>query len=416
MFFRRKRDSTYMEWREVIHTGNIESYTLPTKTMQQRRDRLGNGGPTFDQLAYSPAEYGFAYGDSGSGIHGPFIHFGGLNGGIGNYACQITAAYNGGGHTIKFRTHNGDANVWNDWRTLVTDANVGSYAPGLTGAGASGTWNINIAGNVSGNATGAWQLNGDASVKSDSLQYWNSNGDSVLNPNGDWHYALRMSHGNAESYYSATLAMSFHADTLQFRRKTNGSYQSWRTVLHDDNYNSYAPSLTGTGASGTWSINITGSAGAAAKLTAVRSITLTGDVSGTVFFDGSADVSMTTTGSLGLVRAADNKLPLTHGGLVSSSLTTATTAADQVVDSFATTAYRTAEYLVQATSGAFYHSTKILLLHDGTNVWITEYGEVWTSARLLTLSASISGGNLSLLATPTNAATTIRSIRTAITV
>jgi hypothetical protein len=35
------------------------------------------------------------------------------------------------------------------------------------------------------------------------------------------------------------------------------------TVLHSGNYNSYAPTLTGGGASGTWGINVTGSAGSA---------------------------------------------------------------------------------------------------------------------------------------------------------
>ena len=32
------------------------------------------------------------------------------------------------------------------------------------------------------------------------------------------------------------------------------------TALHSGNYNSYAPTLTGTGASGTWGINVTGTA------------------------------------------------------------------------------------------------------------------------------------------------------------
>lgn len=38
------------------------------------------------------------------------------------------------------------------------------------------------------------------------------------------------------------------------------SWTSWKTLLASDNYNSYAPTLTGTGASGTWGINITGNA------------------------------------------------------------------------------------------------------------------------------------------------------------
>ena len=44
------------------------------------------------------------------------------------------------------------------------------------------------------------------------------------------------------------------------------SWTSWKTLLASDNYNSYAPTLTGTGASGTWGINITGSAGSAGSV------------------------------------------------------------------------------------------------------------------------------------------------------
>jgi len=42
----------------------------------------------------------------------------------------------------------------------------------------------------------------------------------------------------------------------------SGNNISWKvTLLHSSNYNSYSPTLTGTGASGTWGINVTGTAG-----------------------------------------------------------------------------------------------------------------------------------------------------------
>ncbi len=41
------------------------------------------------------------------------------------------------------------------------------------------------------------------------------------------------------------------------------AYSNFVDVLHSANYNSYSPTLTGTGASGTWSINITGNAATA---------------------------------------------------------------------------------------------------------------------------------------------------------
>jgi hypothetical protein len=49
-------------------------------------------------------------------------------------------------------------------------------------------------------------------------------------------------------------------------------------LLHSGNYNSYAPTLTGGGASGTWGINITGSAGSAPGYLPLSGGTLTGNL------------------------------------------------------------------------------------------------------------------------------------------
>jgi hypothetical protein len=46
------------------------------------------------------------------------------------------------------------------------------------------------------------------------------------------------------------------------------SYSSWKTMLHSGNYTTYSPSLTGTGASGTWGIGISGNAGTVSSITA----------------------------------------------------------------------------------------------------------------------------------------------------
>jgi hypothetical protein len=49
---------------------------------------------------------------------------------------------------------------------------------------------------------------------------------------------------------------------LAFRNRNGdaGSFLSWREIIHAGNYTSYSPSLTGSGASGTWGINVTGTA------------------------------------------------------------------------------------------------------------------------------------------------------------
>jgi hypothetical protein len=92
---------------------------------------------------------GFTY-SSGAPYTGPVARF--STGG--GYDMWLNAPYGGGG-TIAFRTRNGDAGSNNPWRVILCDSNYTSYAPSLTGGGASGTWNININGtfNSSGRCT-----------------------------------------------------------------------------------------------------------------------------------------------------------------------------------------------------------------------------------------------------------------------
>ena len=84
------------------------------------------------------------------------------------------------------------------------------------------------------------------------------------------------------------------------------------------------------------------------------------------------------------------------------------------VDSFVTSAYRTAHYIIQVTdnSASSYHSAQIMLIHDGTTVYKTEYNEIYTAGLLGTFDASISGGVLTLLFTATSATNkTIKMLR-----
>jgi hypothetical protein len=58
---------------------------------------------------------------------------------------------------------------------------------------------------------------------------------------------------------------------------SGNAWTSWKTLLASDNFNSYAPTLTGTGASGSWGISITGSSasttGNAATATTATNVT-----------------------------------------------------------------------------------------------------------------------------------------------
>ena len=76
---------------------------------------------------------------------------------------------------------------------------------------------------------------------------------------------------------------------------TAQAWSGWATLLDSNNYNNYAPSKTGTGASGTWGINISGNSATATKLATARTISLTGSVTGSGTFDGSGNLSISTT-------------------------------------------------------------------------------------------------------------------------
>ena len=97
--------------------------------------------------------------------------------------------------------------------------------------------------------------------------------------------------------------------------------------------------------------------------------------------------------------------------------TTLTTTSASTIATHAAATYRTVKYLVQLTQGTDYHSTEINLIHDGTTVYITEYGTLFDNAALGTLDASIAGGNILLKLTPaSNASLTAKVVSTAIPV
>ena len=109
--------------------------------------------------------------------------------------------------------------------------------------------------------------------------------------NGDhkWYSAPSGTAGTFVSFDAARMTLSAAGDLNAVGAITQNGSQ----VLHAGNYTSYSPSLTGSGASGTWGISVTGSA---ATLTTGRTIGMTGDVTWTsASFNGSANVTGTAT-------------------------------------------------------------------------------------------------------------------------
>ena len=95
---------------------------------------------------------------------------------------------------------------------------------------------------------------------------------------GDSHSLLVFNPGGS----TAIVQQRFHyGGSMEFRNKTDSAtWNAWKTVLTSSNYNSYSPTLTGTGASGTWGISITGNSATATTLQTTGGVSFTTDNSG----------------------------------------------------------------------------------------------------------------------------------------
>ncbi len=111
------------------------------------------------------------------------------------------------------------------------------------------------------------------------------------------------------------------------------------------------------------------------------------------------------------------KLQIVDVGIHTANLTTTTTTANQVVDSWSTSVFRTAKYTVQIhdTTNNYYQASEILVIHDGVTPYLTEYAIVYSNSVLAAFDSDVSGGNVRLLVTPTSANSDITVVRHTLT-
>ena len=91
-------------------------------------------------------------------------------------------------------------------------------------------------------------------------------------PKSDGHI-LHLYWDNTAGYDGQLFMSASDNPELQMRGQKAGVYGSWKTVLSSNNYTDYVPKKDGTGASGTWGIDITGNAATATKATSADSAT-----------------------------------------------------------------------------------------------------------------------------------------------
>lgn len=99
-----------------------------------------------------------------------------------------------------------------------------------------------------------------------------------------------------------------------------------------------------------------------------------------------------------------------------SNATTSTTDPNQTILSLPISTYRSAWIYISITNGTNYHNTQINLLHNNTNVFLQQIGELYTDSILATFDASIETSNMILTTTPLYNNTDFKIAFTAITV
>ena len=220
--------------------------------------------------------------NDGGSYHG-IIQFQQWSDATGGGSAQIGITDN---NNLWHRGSSGALTGWSSWAKILDSANYNSYSPSLTGTGASGTWGINISGSA-GSATNATTASTANSLNTSNNYQVNSLGvgtsstttgqikatTAIITPgtNGVT-TGLNVVNGDITTYRSGgTTGVIYLSNSGGNYLYWNGSnyYFGGNIALDSSNYTSYSPTLTGSGASGTWGINVTGSAGSATNVTGI---------------------------------------------------------------------------------------------------------------------------------------------------
>ena len=190
--------------------------------------------------------------------------------------------------TINGTSFNGTANItttnWGSTRNFyIADASAAHTGSAVSVNGSSNvTLKLpsTITATLSGTASNAQWLtpNNNLTLGASGLQYFNLNGDGGTSPTAnntptsEWYHILRMNHSNSAGYYADIAVPLNDTAGIYWRQIRHGTNYGWFKLLDSNNYTNYTVTKTGSGASGTWGINITGNAGTATKLQTSRKI------------------------------------------------------------------------------------------------------------------------------------------------
>jgi hypothetical protein len=176
-----------------------------------------------------------------------------------------------------------------------------------------------------------------------------------------------------------------------------------------------------------------GTVGGTFQVTNATTLNNTLQVNNTTDSNATNAGSIVTTGGIGIAKSITMGGSITAGtsgaGTVvnalfsnnnlQSSYTSAAITTNALVnlDTYSGATYRTAKYVIQIVDGVNIHAQEILLFHNGTNAFMTEYAIATSTGELGSFDATYSGGTMTLTFTPNYTPTSmvIKVVRTAVT-
>lgn len=142
------------------------------------------------------------------------------------------------------------------------------------------------------------------------------NGVDGLSDGGIYHGVLTLQQ-YPDGTGGETKQLAFTDNANLWLRGSSGALTSWgpwKQILSSANFSAYAPTLTGGGASGTWSISVTGNAATATALQTARNI-------GGVSFNGSSDINLPGVNTAGNQNTSGNAATATSASTAGSAAT-----------------------------------------------------------------------------------------------
>jgi hypothetical protein len=98
-------------------------------------------------------------------------------------------------------------------------------------------------------------------------------------------------------------------------------------------------------------------------------------------------------------------------GLVTASGSTTGTTALTLSSVYSSSTYNGGEFIIKATNSTNIEITKVLVITDGSNVYITTYGDVFVSANLVDIDFTYTSTNVNMVVTPVAGTTGTTSVK-----